>query len=337
MKIIIENHIPYIAGRLEAVAQVEYRSPEEFTPAVVRDADVLLVRTRTRCDASLLQGSRVQWIGTATIGTDHIDLNYCSRAGIIVANAPGCNAPAVAQYVHAAVGHWMQARGLTTTTGLTMGVVGVGHVGSIVARWARQLGFEVLQCDPPRAEREGSVQFVSLDELVTRSHIITLHTPLTATGRHATRHMVDAALLQRACSCRLLINAARGPITDTTALLTAPCDLVIDCWEGEPHLSLPLLERAFVATPHIAGYSREGKMRATAMLLEALNRHFGWQVSVPKVDTPADGAAHVTLQRIMASYDPLADTAALRTATAGNVATRFEQLRNNYPLRHELP
>lgn len=335
MRFIVENHIPYIHGLLEDVAQVSYLPPEAIDATAVRDADALLVRTRTRCDASLLHGSRVNWIGTATIGTDHIDMDYCATHGIAVANAPGCNAPAVAQYVLAGIGHWMAARGITRPEALTLGVVGVGHVGSIVARWAKQLGFDVLCCDPPRAEREGDGSFVTLDHLLAHSHIVTLHTPLTLEGPHATRHLIDASALARAPQCRLLINAARGPITSTTALLNWHGDLIIDCWENEPSLSTALLERTFIATPHIAGYSRQGKCRATAMLIEALNARHGWHIEPPQVDTPAAGAAHVTLQGIMASYNPLADTAALK-AIAHDVAVGFEQLRNHYHLREEV-
>ena len=169
LKIIVESHIPYIKGRLEPWAQVEYLDNAAITPQAVRTADALLVRTRTRCNAHLLDGSRVGFIGTATIGTDHIDLDYCASRGIAVANAPGCNAPAVAQWVLSAIGRWMDMRGVASAHSLTLGVVGVGHVGSIVARWARQLGLNVLLCDPPRAQREGSDGFCTLQQLVARS------------------------------------------------------------------------------------------------------------------------------------------------------------------------
>ena len=332
LKIIVESRIPYIKGRLEPWAQVEYLDTEAITPQAVRSADALLVRTRTRCNAHLLGGSRVSFIGTATIGTDHIDLDYCASRGIAVANAPGCNAPAVAQWVLASIGRWMDMRGVTNAHSLTLGVVGVGHVGSIVERWARQLGLNVLLCDPPRARREGPDGFCTMRQLVARSTIITFHTPLSAGGDYPTVHLCDEAMLSAAAKCRLLINAARGPIADNAALLRWTGDVAIDCWEHEPAISPGLLQKAFVATPHIAGYSSEGKQRGTAMVIEALNRHFGISAQPPKVTAPAIGAAAVTFGSIMRSYDPLADTARLKATPSG-----FEQQRNHYPLRPEVP
>lgn len=335
MRVIVESHIPHIRGLIEPFASVDYLEPVEFTPEAVRDADALIVRTRTRCNAALLDGSRVRFIGSATIGTDHIDLDYCDKYGITVRNAPGCNAPAVAQWVFAAIHAWMQQRGITNPDGLTLGIVGVGHIGSIVARWARQLGFTVLLNDPPREKgenKDGSfdVIFSPLDELQRRCDIITFHTPITRDGQWPTWHLCDTAFLNGLSRCRLIMNAARGPIADNAALLGWHGDIALDCWENEPAISLPLLDRCVVATPHIAGYSREGKQRGTAMMLEALNEFYGWDIPIPTIDAPATGAAQVTLDGIAASYDIMADTAALKAAPAN-----FESLRNTYPLRQE--
>ena len=332
MKIIVDSHIPHIQGLIEPYAQVVYLEPGDISRDAVRDADALVVRTRTRCDAALLDGSRVRFIGSATIGTDHIDLDYCDKHDITVRNAPGCNAPAVAQWVFTAIHAWMQQRGITSPNGLTLGIVGVGHIGSIVAHWARQLGFTVLLNDPPKEDREGlsNEQFLSLDELQRRCDIITFHTPITRDGQWPTWHLCDTAFLNGLSRCRLIMNAARGPIADNAALLGWHGDIALDCWENEPAISLPLLDRCVVATPHIAGYSREGKQRGTAMMLEALNEFYGWDIPIPTIDAPATGAAQVTLDGIAASYDIMADTAALKAAPAN-----FESLRNTYPLRQE--
>ena len=332
MKVIVDSHIPNIQGLIEPRAQVDYLEPGDITRDAVKDADVLIVRTRTRCDAALLDGSNVRFIGSATIGTDHIDLSYCDAHGITVRNAPGCNAPAVAQWVFCAINAWMQARGITTPDGLTLGVVGVGHIGSIVARWATQLGFTVLLNDPPRENRDGSFDdiFSPLDELQRRCDIITFHTPLTRDGRWPTWHLCDQAFLDGLARCRLILDAARGPIADNAALLGWHGDVALDCWENEPNISRPLLDKAIVATPHIAGYSREGKQRGTAMMLEALNEFFGWDIPVPTIAAPATGAAQVTLADVAASYDILADTAALKASPA-----TFESQRNHYPHRPE--
>lgn len=338
MKVLIESHIPFIKGLIEPFAEVQYLEPDEFTPTSVRDADAMVIRTRTVCNEALLAGSRCRFIGTATIGTDHIDLAYCQAQGIAVCNAAGCNAPAVAQYVLAVVGQSMQARGITDSSQLTIGIVGVGHVGSIVERFARECGFRVLLCDPFRAEAEGAAAFVDLAQIAREADVITFHTPLTRGGAHHTYHLCDADFLGSLKHCTLLINSARGAVADNDALLrhiTANPEMhvAIDCWEGEPNISLPLLDRAFVATPHIAGYSAEGKMRGTAMVIEQINSHFGWNIRPIAVNscTPTDGAANVTLQRIIDSYNPLLDTQRLRWRPSD-----FEAQRNHYALRHEV-
>ena len=330
MKIVADDKIPYLKGLLEPHAeQVSYLPATAIDRAAVADARVLLTRTRTRCTRELLEGSRVEIIGTATIGTDHIDLDYCRHAGIEVVNAPGCNAPAVAQWVHATILQWMRAKNHDTRP--TLGVVGAGHVGSIVARWGRELGYRVLVNDPPRAEREGSEGFSTLEQLQRECHIITFHTPLTLTGEHRTHHLCDHGFLEGLHCCRLLLNAARGAVCDTTALLDWHGDVAIDCWEGEPAINHRLLDRAFVATPHIAGYSLEGKQRGTAMIIDALNRRYGWDVKAVEAAPPAGGAPNVDAALIAGSYNPLADTRALREHP-----DHFEALRNSYTLRHEV-
>ena len=333
MRIIIDSHIPHIQGLIEPRAEVLYLEPQDITRDIVLDADALIVRTRTRCDADLLNGSCVRFIGSATIGTDHIDLDYCACHGITVRNAPGCNAPAVAQWVFCAIHAWMQVHGITATDGFTLGIVGVGHIGSIVARWARQLGFDVLLNDPPWENRDGSFDdiFSPLDELQRRCDIITFHTPITRDGQWPTWHLCDQAFLNGLDRCRLILNAARGPIADNAALLQWHGDIALDCWENEPDISRELLEKAIVATPHIAGYSSEGKQRGTAMMLAALNDFFGWDIPVPTIAAPATGAEQVTLDGVASSYDILADTARLKASPS-----TFESQRNHYPHRPEF-
>lgn len=330
MRIVADSHIPYLDACI--IPEVQLVRCEHITHNDLLEADAMLVRTRTRCDASLLEGTKVEFIGSATIGTDHIDLDYCRRSGITVCNAPGCNAPAVAQWVLSSIGHWMFMRGIDDISALTLGVVGVGHVGSIVARWARQLGFTVLLNDPP-LEHSGShnMKFSHIARLLDQSDIITFHTPLTRNGNWPTWHLCDGNFLSRASRCRLLLNAARGAVCDTAALLKWEGDLAIDCWEGEPSINCQLLEHAFVATSHIAGYSQEGKMRGTAMVIKGLADHFGLSMEPLAPDTPQTGAEQVTIQRIMESYNPLFDTLSLKSASQ-----MFETLRNNYDLRHEV-
>lgn len=330
MKIIIEKNIPFIKGMLDNVAEVSYMAPDEINAAAMRDADALVTRTRTRCDASLLDGSKCRFIATATIGTDHIDLDYCRSHGITVKNAPGCNAPAVAQYVFAVIA---KLRGLDT--GFTLGVVGAGHVGSIIVNWAKEMGITTLVCDPPRADAEGKEGFTDIEEIARKCDVITFHTPMTRDGKYPTFHLLDRNLVDKMERKPLIINSARGPVTDTQALLYGlhsgkiGC-AAIDCWENEPGISPELLDLAAVATPHIAGYSREGKIRATRMSLDSLTSYFG----LPKVEMAekvTEGAATgVTLASVASSYNPLDDTEALKSSPES-----FEKLRNTYNYRDE--
>ena len=329
LNIIIESKVPYLRGVLEPYARVRYLAPEDITPEAVRDADALIVRTRTRCDSGLLGGSRVSFVGTATIGTDHIDLDWCEARGISVVNAPGCNAPAVAQYVLGSVLS-LADRPLAE---YTLGVVGVGHVGSIVARWARGLCMSVLECDPPRASAEGGDFWVSAEEIARRADIITFHTPLTS----ETRHMADARFFDLCRRAPIVLHSARGPVVDTRALIEAleqgrVSRAVIDCWEDEPEISTRLLDLVSVGTPHIAGYSAEGKLRASQAVLDALTRHFG--LPTLRADAPLDAPeppATVSAEDVRASFDPAPLTRALK-ASPGT----FETQRNSYPLRHEV-
>lgn len=333
LKIVVEKNIPFVSGVLEPYAEVVYLAPDDMTAESVCDADALIIRTRTRCDASLLDGSRCSMIASATIGLDHVDLDYCSFHGIEVANAPGCNAPAVAQYVLASI---LTAFGDYDLQDLTLGIVGVGHVGKIVENWARQLGLNVLLNDPPRAEAEGSSVFVGLDEIARRSDIITFHTPYVRTGTHPTHHLADAAFMQHLEHMPMIINSARGPIVDNRALLDAILSgkvgcAAIDCWEGEPEINLDLLDEVLIATPHIAGYSREGKIRATQMAVAAVAGHFGFPVPHFQEHVADGPAKKVTAESILSSYDPLVDTELLRANPSS-----FESLRNGYNLRSEV-
>lgn len=333
VNLIIESKVPFVRGLLDPYATVRYLDPEAITPKAVADADGLIIRTRTRCDEALLGRSEVKFIATATIGTDHIDADWCASRGITTVNAPGCNAPAVAQYVFGTI---MQLTN-RPLPGQTIGIVGVGHVGSIVERWARGLDMRVLRCDPPRQRAEGGDDWASLERIAAEADIITFHTPLTRQGDDATYHMVDAAFLSSLRRAPIIINSARGEIVDTPALiaardagLTGP--LAIDCWENEPDIDRGLLERCAVATPHIAGYSRQGKVRASQMALDAITTFF----MLPRVTVdqplPEAAARSITAAGIAEAYNPMADTFALQTEPE-----LFESLRNNYRLRDESP
>lgn len=333
IRLIIEKNIPYVAGLLDPYATVRYLAPEEITPKACRDCDGLVIRTRTRCDEALLAKSDVKLIATATIGTDHIDADYCASRSITVVNAPGCNAPAVAQYVFATILELIN-RPLTR---YTLGIVGVGHVGSIVERWAKAFGMRVLLCDPPRREAEGGDEWADLDTIARKADIITFHTPLTLHGIHHTYHMAGEAFFARCRRAPIIINSARGPVLDSRAAVEARKagligGLAIDCWENEPDIDRELLELADIATPHIAGYSREGKVRASQVAVDAVTTFFMTPRVTLHEPLPPAPAQTVSIEAIRSTYDPQVDSRALKAHP-----TAFEELRNHYNLRPEVP
>lgn len=331
MKIIVDDNIPYIKGRLEPEAEVTYRDQFGFTRDVLADADAMVIRTRTRCDEAHLGGTKVKAIATATIGMDQFDLPWCHSAGIATANAPGCNAPGVAQYVWSA----LLRSGFDPAT-MTLGVVGHGHVGSIVARWGDLLGARVLVCDPPRKEAGMTDRdYISLEEMLPQCDAVTLHTPLTREGDHPSYHLVGEREIALMRPGAMLVNAARGPVIDTAAVKEAlrkgRIRAIIDTWEGEPALDRELLDLVDYGTFHIAGYSREGKQRATRMALEAINRMCGLHASTDGLEGPYVEPEHLTAEAIVASYDPGVDTASLKADPDA-----FDTLRANYNYRPEV-
>ena len=273
VKVIVDAHIPYLKGCLEPYASVVYLEPADITASAVHDADCVIIRTRTHADAHLLEGSRVKLVLTATIGFDHINTAYCREQGIEWQNCPGCNAAGVCDYVESA----LEQLGLFTKP-RTIGIVGVGHVGSLVEQMALRRGWNVVVCDPLRAECEQATscghRFMPIEALAAEADVITFHTPLTVDGPYPTYHLCNANLL-RACKPEaLIINSARGGIVDEAALIESGHAAVIDCWENEPRISEAMLRHAAIATMHIAGYTRLGKYRATEMVLAQFNRFF---------------------------------------------------------------
>ena len=331
IRLIIEKNIPFVKGLLDPYATVHYLAPEEITPKAVRETVGLMIRTRTICDRELLGRSEVKMIATATIGTDHIDEDYCRSRTITVTNAPGCNAPAVAQYVFATL---MQVINRPLSS-YTIGVVGLGHVGEIVARWAEAFDMKVLRCDPPRQEAEGGEGWCSLDDIAREADIVTFHTPLTRDGDHPTFHMAGEEFFGKLRRSPILINSARGGIVDTQALVEAKKygkvgPLIIDCWEGEPSIDAGLLAVTSIATPHIAGYSKEGKIRASQIALDALTTFFMMPRVTVEAPLPPAAARSVSKDEILRSYDPMPESDALKAHPEN-----FEAIRNAYPLRHE--
>ncbi len=349
MKFIIDDKIPYIKGALEPFGEVVYLPGAKTTPEVVNDADAIVTRTRTICNEQLLKGSSVKFIATATIGYDHIDADYCAGAGIEWTNAPGCNSKSVEQYVLSALLVLAEKKGFELKE-KTIGLVGVGQVGSKVAKVCELLGMQVLLNDPPRERKEGPEQFVSFQQIISKSDIISFHVPLTMHGEDATFQMADTLFFNALERQPIIINSCRGEVVDTFAAETAIqrgqiSALVLDSWEREPNIDRNLLQLVDLGTPHIAGYSKDGKANGTTMSVQAVSRFFklgidDWQpqgVDVPEqtilqLDGLNRTEEEILREAVLFTYDIREDDKRLRENP-----NDFEKLRGDYPVRREFP
>ena len=338
MKVIVDNKIPFIKEAIEKIAdEVVYVPGKDLTPSLVKDADALIIRTRTHCNRGLLEGSKVKFIATATIGFDHIDTEYCREAGITWTNAPGCNSASVAQYLHSSLILLQESKGINLSEA-TIGIIGVGNVGSKVVKVAQELGMRVLLNDLPREDKEGKQNFSSLQTLAKECNVLTFHVPLYKEGKYRTYHLADAAFFQSLKQKPVIINTSRGEVIETDALLNALetkliSDAIIDVWENEPAINLTLLKKVFLGTPHIAGYSADGKANATRMSLDALCRYFNIQADyliIPPAPSQPQITAETLSDAYLQIYDPRQDSNALKTHPE-----LFEKLRGDYPLRRE--
>lgn len=346
LKIVADQNIPRVREWFAPLGEVRMVAGRTLDASAVSDADILLVRSVTRVDAGLLAGSRVRFVGTATIGTDHLDLAWLAQRGIAVANAPGSNATSVVEYVLsalAAVDDVLER----LLAGAQVGIVGLGNVGGRLLQRLQRLGIRVIGHDPLLPASSG-LPLRALDEVLA-SAVVCLHTPLTREGPHPTRHLLGPAALARLRPGALLLNAGRGAVIDNRALagiLAQGRDLrtVLDVWEGEPAIDAGLLAAVTLGTPHIAGYSSDGKLAGTRMMLEACCRHLGVPVPLPaepepplplRLD-PALRGADLLRAALLACYDVRADDRRLREAYAGGGVAAFDALRKDYPVRREL-
>ncbi len=330
MKIVIDRAIPFINGIFEPYSEVIYLQGQEFTPNIVKDADALIIRTRTRCDERLLRGSNVRHIATATIGYDHIDLKYCQQHGITVTTAQGCNARGVLQWVGASLSLISQREGWQPHD-RHIGIVGVGSVGRLIKEYATAWGFEVVCCDPPRKEKEGLAEFVSFEELLKKVDIVTFHTPLN----ESTYHMLNSQSIKALKPTAVIINSSRGEVVESEAVRDNPRHaLLFDVWENEPNIDPVLLDRSIVSTPHIAGYSLQGKANGTAIVVRDVALHFGLPIIDWYPDVEHNKGAMIKwieMQRTIKQHlDIEQESKELKQR-----AEAFESLRNNYNYRRE--
>jgi erythronate-4-phosphate dehydrogenase len=362
MRILADKNIPFVNQAFSNLGDVRTISGREITRDAIGKAELLLVRSVTPVNESLLGGTNVKFVASATIGTDHVDEEYLLGAGIGFTSAPGCNSNSVAEYVTAALLCWAERRQLELAA-LTLGVVGVGHVGSKVIEKATALGMSVLCNDPPRQRAEGLDNFLDLDLLLEDCDALTFHVPLTRTGEDATLDLIDADLLDRLGDRVLLINTSRGPVHCTSDLLAdrqarrdadrPPVDLVLDVWENEPAIDLALLDETLLATPHIAGYSFDGKLTGTMMVYQAACAFFGqapvWQfpdeLPGPRhelIEVESSGLTDQEIARLVVrhAYDIEWDDTSLREIADREPEQQgayFDGLRADYPVRREFP
>ena len=312
MRVLIDKHIPFLAGILDDIAEVHYLDETEFTQQTVQDADALMVRTRVKCDANLLKNSKVKFIATATIGYDHIDTHFCEQHGITWFASAGCNSQGVCDYVQEALEYLQESNHLPKKP--TIGVVGYGNIGTKVAQMAEKKGFDVLLNDAPKQIG------CSLEELAQKADVITFHVPFTKSGAYATYHLADKALFERCKASCVLINASRGGVMDEESLLNKGLDCIVDCWENEPNINLRLLQHSLLASYHIAGYTMAGKVTASRMCLEALCSFFN--LPQPNVQWDYEGKGDSEKGWLYRVSQQLK-----------NHPNDFELLRNNYILR----
>ncbi len=355
--IVADANIPYAQEAFGRLGRVRLLAGKQIGPQEVADADVLLVRSVTRLDEALLRGSRVRFVGSATIGTDHVDLDYLDACAITFANAPGSNAQSVVEYVLAAL-LAVYTEEDEALRDRTVGVVGCGQIGGRLAARLPALGVRVLRCDPPLAEAASAAgephDFVSLETVLAEADVVTLHTPLTRTEPHPTFHLIGADELAAMRAGTLLVNASRGAVVDNAALRTALetgeiGGAVLDVWENEPTPDEGLLRRTALATPHIAGYSFDGKVQGTAMLYDALVAWLGVPVAwnadavlsadgfLPLKSPPTSLSETAWLDALARqAYDLRADDTRMRALLeqpADERGATFHRLRKTYPRR----
>ena len=353
MRIVADENIPLLDAFFAGFGEIQRLPGRSIDRAAVADADILVVRSVTPVTRELLEGSPVRFVGTCTIGTDHLDLDYFQQAGIQWSSAPGCNARGVVDYVMGSLLTLAEIEGVDLAQ-RTYGVVGAGQVGGRLIKVLKALGWNVLVCDPPRQAAEGG-DFVSLDDIVRRCDVISLHTPLSRGGEHPTWHLLDQSRLQQLRHGSWLINASRGPVVDNAALHDTLLDredlqAVLDVWEGEPMVNTELADLCVIATPHIAGYSLDGRQRGTAQIYQALCAFLGQDAPITLADLlPKPWLAEVTLSAdadpvwalnmlCRGVYDPRRDDADFRRSLVGSISQplAFDLLRKNYPPRREI-
>lgn len=349
MKIVVDDRIPFLQGVFEPMGEVVYLPGREINNSHVFNADAILTRTRTKCDAKLLKNSSVKLIATATIGYDHIDTNFCQQHGIKWTNAPGCNSGSVKQYL-ASIFALLTKYHHINLEGKTLGVIGVGNVGKKTAELGKALGMQVLLNDPPRAKEEGGTNFTTLDQLLKESDIISVHLPLAYEGEDATYRLLNKSCFEKIKPGTIFINSSRGEVVEEKNLRQAHktgrlSKVILDVWDNEPTINLDFMNEVLIATNHIAGYSADGKALGTAMSVRNISKTFDlgldnwYPTNLPKpdktifnIDCFGKSIHEIFAEAVMNTYNVMNDDKRLRANPY-----KFEELRGDYPLRREFP
>lgn len=335
-RIIVDCNIPYVEGRLDPFAEVRYLDSKEITHAACMQADALVIRTRTVCNAALLQDTPIRLIASATVGIDHIDTSYCDAQSIKYVNAPGCSAWAVVQWVVSAL-MFIEKRAHRSIFESTVGIIGAGAIGQRLADTLELFNVRCLRNDPPRAER-GEKGLVDLMRIAREADIITIHTPLTATGKHPTTHLIGNRFLHSLGKRPIILNAARGGVVDEYELLEALeykriRGYILDTYETEQDIPAEVIENAMLCTPHIAGYSIEGKQNAAAQALRAVANFFDFPLAIAngvEAQSKVKTIGGYSLSDLAQHYDIHADSKELRLQPQ-----QIDAIRNCYSYRHD--
>jgi len=350
MKIVVDENVAFAEEAFSKFGEVQLLHGREIDQTILKDVDALIVRSITRINKDLLEGTAVSFVGTATIGTDHVDLEYLNERSIGFADAKGCNADAVAEYVFTAL-FSVAAKQKISLKDKTIGVVGVGNIGSRIVKLAEAYGLKVLMNDPPRQKKESNTAFVPLEEMLA-ADIITIHAPLTYEGDDKTFHLFNKINLRQIKEGTILINASRGEVVDNTALSDLIDEnkftAILDVWENEPNIDKGLIKKVLYATPHVAGYSLEGKINGTKMMVDAMNKFFNknilWQPQLPELENPEIEIHHASSNEAVLHsifnkiYSIEEDSKSLKTfvGSSESLGKYFDLLRKEYPLRREF-
>ncbi|BBN60340.1 4-phosphoerythronate dehydrogenase [Hydrogenovibrio marinus] len=344
-KLIIDDAVPFAENIFSHLGEVTLVPGREITSETVKDADALIVRSRTQVNQSLLKNSSVEFVGSTVVGLDHIDQDYLASKNIHFYSAQGCNANSVSEYVISALLHFAEEHGFELSE-KSLGIIGVGNVGKLLEQKAIALGMTVFLNDPPRQEKEDLPHFVDLDKALS-ADIISFHTPLTKDGKYPSHHLLNQNNFHLIHPSTVVINAARGGIIDESVWSKTETDInIIDCWENEPNIDANLYQKADIATPHIAGHALEAKIKGSSMVYEVLCQHWNqpiqshWKAQVPHPTEPltasyGDSFQSMLFKLVHHCYDPVIDDLAIRSNEIDEIHKKFEYYRRHYPTHHE--